>query len=729
MKVSDKYGILSLMEKPRFVDDIIVHNALTGILLRSPVASGILQEIQTPKLPYNVSLVGFADIPGQKTCSFGKTGDQMDKRQEIPIFPEKELSWYGQPVGLLLGPDPEKLRELAEQCTVLAEARPFKTEKSIIAERNYSIGETGEAFEKAEMVVEGTYTTEIQDPWPSDPPGVIAMPGPENTMTIYASTQWPGQLRSSVARCLNVKPSMVEVELCRLEIHLDSKLMSPSLLACQAAVGAKVRDKPVKLVLLRSEDFLFSSKSIRAAVYIQSAITKQGQILGSWVHITADFGAYGIFANEILDRIALGALSAYNHGAIDLQTQGLTSPIPPAGPMGGFGFAQGFFAAERHASRIADAVGEDPAKWRKSFYLGKGKKLAIGAEIRDPFREQVIDAAAAMSDYRRKWAAYELLRKNRRENPVPGHDLTEPLRGIGIALAYQGNSFLYDYRPPLSKSREEGIDVTMEKDGSLEIRTNFPWGTNQLECWQLLAEKILGVKEIRICSRSEDPSNPVPESGPACLSRDVGVLANLVEKACNAIRKQRFRDPLPITIHRHYNPSKAPAWSQNGTSTTRGSALEENYDENALASLSWGSAIVETEIDPVAHIPRIRGVWMALDGGTILSEERARKNVSNAAVQALSWAMNEKASYLNGRIDTRTAKHYPIPGIEESPLINIEFLKPGGNPKGIGELPFAVIPAAYVQSLSQALDYPFENYPVHAADIWMAFRNMFILGD
>jgi CO/xanthine dehydrogenase Mo-binding subunit len=43
-------------------------------------------------------------------------------------------------------------------------------------------------------------------------------------------------------------------------------------------------------------------------------------------------------------------------------------------------------------------------------------------------------------------------------------------------------------------------------------------------------------------------------------------------------------------------------------------------------------------------------------------------------------------------------------------------------PKGIGELPFSTVPAAYVQAVSQALDHPFEKLPVCAEDIWEAVR-------
>ena len=723
--VASRYSVIliTIMEKPRFVDDINIKNALTGILLRSPVVSGLLKEIQTPKLPFNVSLITVADIPGQKFCSVGKSNEQdgqLKEYFEIPIFPEKELSWYGQPVAMLVGPDPAKLRELAEQCTILAdtenpeqqEKSKQQTESKIIIERSYSTGSIAEAFEKAVMVIEGRYYSALQDPWPSDPPGAIAVPGNKNSMTIHTATQWPGHVHNSVAQCLNIKTSFVNVEPARLEIHLDSKIWYPSLLACQAAVGAKIRGKPVKLILKRDEDFLFSPKSAGAEIFLQSALNKQGHILGTKLHVSVNVGAYGIFAREILDRIALSALGAYNHVSIELEGHGRISHIPPAGPTIGFGHVQGFFAAERHASLIADTLGIDPAEWRKKVFLSKEKKLAIGVEINNPPLEELIDRSETMSDYRRKWAAYELLRKNRREHYSSENKSYEPLRGIGVSLAYQGNSLLYDHRG--QKSYEEGVELTLEKDGVLEIRTALPWGDNQIRIWHSLAAKTLGVEKIRIATKAEMPKN-VPESGPASLSRGINIITELVEKACIAIRKQRFRDPLPITVHRYYRPSTIPSWND--------MSIEEKIDKNALGCLSWGSAVVEAEIDPVDYIPRIRGIWLCIDGGTILSEKIAKKSISTATLEALSWAMQEKVVYQNGRIDERSVKEYSIQ-TDDYPPINVDFLWSEGKSRGIGELPFALIPAAYAQALSQALDCHFNHYPVDTGDIWKAVQHL-----
>ena len=583
------------MYQKQFIDDIHIKGALTGILLRSPVVSGILKEIQTPKLPQNVSLVTAKDIPGLNSCgqnnesesqNNGQTG-QMHDFFDISIFPEKELSWYGQPVAMLLGPDPVKLQELASQCLVLAEELPEKPEKQAIIERNSSIGTITDAFEKAETVVKGRYITAIEDPWPSDPPGAIAIPGPGKTMTIYTATQNPGHVRSSVAQCLNIKNTLVKVEAARLEYHLDSKVWYPSLLACQAAIGGQLRNKPVTLILNREEDFLFSPKSAGTEIFIESALDKQGSILGTKVTINADFGAFGIYSREIIDRIALSVLGAYNHGSVLIERRLWKSNIPPAGPITGFGLTQGFFAAERHASRIAETTGIDGAQWRKTNLLSSKKTLAQGKNSH--FFEELITKTEIMSDFRRKWSAYELLRKSRAEHPLAEHLPGEPLRGIGISIAFE-EPFL--------------------------------------------------------------------------------------------LQKQGARDP--------------------------------------QSARNWGCAVVEAEINPVSYIPRVRGIWLCLEG---IPKEKAKLSTTSACMTALSWAMQEQVFYENGIIDKMSFKNYPVL-IEDYPPVYFDSLVSKHKNRDIEALPFALIPAAYAEALSQALDRPFEHYPVNSEDIWKVIHTL-----
>jgi CO/xanthine dehydrogenase Mo-binding subunit len=692
-------------DKPVFVQDIDFQDTLYGVVLRSPIARGILRGIEAPRLSGSYSLLQAEHIPGK---------NQLDDLP-VPVFASERISYIGEPVGLLIGPDLSKLEEYAGQCRVAAAEEPpvlsagAGSAGSPLARRAITLGDPERVFAEAKTVVEGVYRTGIQEHWYAEAVGAAAVRQGESPegITVYTATQWPFQVRRAVAAVLNLPPGRVRVEPSPVGIHLDGKLWYPSLAACHAALGAFITRKPVKIALSREEDFRYSPKRNGAEIHLRSALGERGQILGIQARIYLDMGAQGVFTDEILDRTCLGVMGLYKHGAAALEASALRTNVPPAGPFAGFGLAQGFFAMERHASRIADTLRQDPAEWRKNNVLGRGKPLAIAAiPVDSASLELLLDTAVSMGDYRRKWASYELLRSHRREQEK--RDKYEPLRGIGIAAAYQGSGFLY---PGVDKG-VYGVELTLDKEGFLEIKTGMVSSSQEyIYIWQRIAAEILGIEAgmVRVIGGSTDE---VPDPGPASLSRNSTVVTHLVERACNAIRKQRFRDPLPITVRRGCRPGKLPNWE--------GKPL----DQNALNRLSWGTAVVEVEIDPIEYVPKIRGVWLGVDGGRILSESRARRSLTFSVIQALGWASREKIRYEAGRIPPEEVNNYDIPAPAEIPPIHIDFIwNDTVNSKGIGELPFSCVPAAYVQAVSQAMDYPFEKIPLTGKDIWEAEKS------
>jgi CO/xanthine dehydrogenase Mo-binding subunit len=499
---------------------------------------------------------------------------------------------------------------------------------------------------------------------------------------------------------ITVKPSCIG-------LHLDGKIWYPSLLACHAALGAAVTGKPVKIVLSRDEDFRFSPKRNGTEIYIRTALGEQGQILATEIRALADLGAQGVFTDEILDRTCLGALGIYNHGCIKIDGSAVSTNVPPAGPLSGFGLSQGFFAMECHVSRIADALRQDPSEWRKNNMITKGSVLAIGTGIADtiPLAE-LLDTTAAMGDYRRKWASYQLLREYRRGKKEI--DKREPLRGIGIAAAYQGSGFLYSG----TDKGNYGVELTLEKDGSLEIKTSMVSSSREFaSIWRKIAEEILSVEASAVKVLVTD-TDTLPDSGPSGLSRNITAITKLVERACVVIRKQRFRDPLPITVYRSYHPARIPNWEG------------KPMDQNTFSRPGWGAGVVEVEIDPIEYIPKIRGVWLGIDGGRILSESSARRSLRFSAIHALGWASREKLRYIEGVIPQADLLNYDLPTPEDIPPIQIDFIwNDTAFPKGIEELPFSCIPAAYVRAVSQAMDRPFLRIPITARDIWEAEKS------
>ncbi|MDR1412089.1 MAG: xanthine dehydrogenase family protein molybdopterin-binding subunit [Spirochaetaceae bacterium] len=686
-----------------FVDDIELPGTLCGITIRSPVARGRLVSIDCPELPESCTLVRAKDIPGKNYLEDFK----------VPVLASSALSYIGEPVALLLGPDRLLVENLVSRCRVNVESenprygcRDF-TEDQLAGSRDIRIGETDEAFKEAARVIEGVYRTGLQEHWYSEPSGALAewLDGSARArIRVFTATQWPFQVKRAVAGTLGAAAGPVIVSPARIGVHLDGKIWYPALLACHAALGAYITKQPVRVMLTRREDFLYSPKRAPSEIRIRSAVGEKGRLLASEISVTADMGAYKVFADEILDQCCLGSLGIYKQQCIKINGRALSTNIPPAGPFAGFGLAQGFFAMERQAALIADTLKLNPIEWRKENILSRKKNPAIGVPFdEDIFPEKLLDTAAAMGDYHRKWAAYETLRDYRRSHGGP--EKNEPLRGVGIAAAYQANGFLHD---PAGKGVYT-VELTLHKDSSLEIASSMVLSNSDyVSIWKNAASEILALDpaNIRVIGGG---AGTAPDSGPACLSRGITAVTQLVALAAGAIRKQRFRDPLPIKVRRSCKCSYVPQW---GAETGRA-------DRNAFSHAGWGAVVVEVEIDPVEYTPNIRGVWMSLDGGKILSQRRAWRATRFSIIQALGWASGERLSYEDGVIPDGQFLAYELPGLREIPPIHIDFIfNETALPKGIGDIPFNCVPAAFAQAVSQAVDYPFERIPVTARDIW-----------
>ena len=707
------------MNTPRFVDDIKIQGTYFAVIIRSPIAHGRLKAVQCPDMPNSYTLITAADIPGvNQIADF-----------PVPVLADDTLSYIGEPVGILTGFDMQKLEDYAAQCEVVCEElSPVFSSGEIppshtLAERHVCLGSIVER-EEPTQTISGVYKTGIQEHWYAEPHGAVAIPAqaqltydnhpeeknPLNKMLIHTATLWPFHVKRSVCQVLGIPSAALVVEPSLIGLHLDGKIWYPSLIACHAALAAQLIRRPVKLVLTREEDFRYSPKRNATVISITSTIGLKEKTLETDMTVRADLGAQGVFTDEILDRTCLGSLGAYSWSHLTMEGRAFSTNLPPQGPLSGFGLAQGFFAIERHVSRIADSLQQDPAEWRKNHAL-QGK-LGIGAphnpELDAPPIAELIDSTAAMCDYYRKWASYELLRQKRRGKAWLVRD--EPLRGIGIAVAYQGNGFLYQW----SKDEAYAIELTLNEN-SLEIRTGLVFSNtskdSSIERWRSIAAEILLLDDSQI-SVSAGNTDTAPDSGPASCSQSVVTITGLVEEACNELKERRANpaESLPLYTRRVYRPVLRSAWGEDSG---------KQIDERALSNLSWAAAVVEVSIDQVSYLPNIRGIWLGVEAGRIFSPEQACLSLKTSTIHALGWAVREDLAYQLGKIPDNRMFGYDIPSIAELPPIYIDFMKRNvSHCKGIGELPFNCVPAAYVQAVSQAMDHPFEKIPLTPPDLW-----------
>jgi CO/xanthine dehydrogenase Mo-binding subunit len=652
-----------------FVTDINIEDSLFAVTLRSPSAQGRFVNVECPQMPPSYTLITAKDIPG---------ANQLDEFP-VPILAKDKVSYIGEPVGILVGPDDLKLWAYAADCKVLIEQEdsPENADQTEnIMERNFVIGEPlpPDAVEN-KAVVQGVYHTGIQDHWEAEPFCALTALA-EDGVTVYTATQWQAHTRNSVAKVLGISPETVKVIPTRLGFHLDGKLWYPSLVACHTALGAFLTKKSVKLCLTREECFRYGPKRAETEIKITSSIKEDGEVLTTDIEAKINVGAEGVFTEELLTRICIGSLGAYQLSPVTVKATAVKSNIPYQGPFEGFGLSQGFFAIERHVSHIADIVGMMPAEWRAKYALKKDGKLALGIPLKEQvFADQVMERVTTMADYKRKWASYNLLRGQ--DNPEE-----TPVRGIGIALAYQGSGLLFG-------DNDCSVEITLEEDESLVIRTSADSGF----------ARVLRDLAVRMLEVAPEKTRVIDgtDAGVSTASRNIAVIAKLAERCCLEIR--RTRAPLPITVRRAYEPSVLTdhAW------------IKEKIDENALSPLSWAAGVVEVEID---RVPKIRGCWLCIEGGRILTPERAERAVKRASTHALGWAARENIFYTDGKIDDSLIYNYDVPSPIDVPPITVSFIEnESADSKGICELPYSVLPAAYTQAVSQALNHVFEKIP------------------
>jgi CO/xanthine dehydrogenase Mo-binding subunit len=308
---------------------------------------------------------------------------------------------------------------------------------------------------------------------------------------------------------------------------------------------------------------------------------------------------------------------------------------------------------------------------------------------------RVVEEVARISDFRRKHAAYEAMRKQRRLPALP----SRPLRGIGLAVCYQGiglNGESVD-------GRRVSVRCRLDVDQRLDILTSIvDIGQGSRELFIRIAARILDIDAQRIAVHPVD-TREVPDSGPTSTLRTMAVIGGLLEKCCQSIRRKRLTGSLPIDVRCSHAAPRGYEWDPR----TRQGGPGQWY--------SWAGTIVDLEIDPVTLQGSCRGIWLAIDAGRILDPELARLQAEGAILQALGCAALEAEELTHGRPD-----HYAdhgVAGFLDIPPIEIHFLDPGPNPdagglRELGDLPFLGMAPAYASATVQATGCAVDRLPM-----------------
>jgi CO/xanthine dehydrogenase Mo-binding subunit len=670
-----------------------VEGMIYASTIRSPVAKASAIRVVPGRLPPAYRCILPSDLASE--------GISMDFAPGIPLFGGPASIYRGEALGLVAGPDPAICDELAAEMTIEYEEEEPELEwesfsSSQIVEK-YAATVGGPDLEPApgRIIERSVYRNGIFDHRYSEPMGALAS-WEYDKLAVHCATQWPAHVRKSVAGVLGVPDQVILVRPTDLGVSLDGRLWFPSLVACHAAAAAKILSKPVRILYTRQEDYLFTPKQARSAVTLTSAMNQQGKLSALDVKIVINIGAYNPLARELLLQASAAMTGVYYCPALHIEAYAVRSNIVPLGALGGMGATHASFPIESHLNHAAKALQKTPKEIKTVNILRRGMEISnpLSPTFDIPF-EKIHKTLEAMSDYRRKYASYELVKKR---DPGCRDGI---VRGIALTVGYQtSRSFSKD---PLMNSYS--VEIRLDRDLKVAISTQTAVGSNRLlSLWKTTASGILSIPEESISILAPD-TDTAAGSGPLTLSRGTMVINRLIERSCKAIQKKRFRESLPLVAKAQtklgYREGGAPA-SQTG----------RDFETPSLC----GTAL-EVEIDTLTGEPRAIAIWMAIDAGRIVNRESARSAIRNSALNALNLCVGKE--FNPDRVNRNQFLEMRLLPMSESPQLYIEFIEPDRNvsPRGLGELPFQTIPAAFHSALTQALGVEPGQLPIQGGEI------------
>ena len=694
-----------LTGKARYISDYPFEGLLHARLLRSDRPRAKILGIEVPDLPAGYSYVDARDIPAG-----GRNGIRMIT-DDWPVFARDEVRFVGETLGLVVGPDREKVLEILSGIRVTYEelepaftieeglackGGPIVGDDNLYGTYHLTKGDPEAAFRRAARVVEGTYRTGFQEHLYLEPQGMVGT-WEDGKITLYASAQCPFYIRKSVAHTLGIPEPAVRVRQVTTGGAFGGKEHFPDVIATALSVAVNKIRRPIRLVFERAEDIRFTCKRHPSRVTIRTALDEAGAIIGMDIDTVINAGGYTSSSLIVLQRAILHGIGVYNIPNVHIRGRAVATNTFPSDAFRGFGAPQGLFAIELHMSHLARELGMDPGSFKQKYFIKTGDTTITNTAMKDEIRlNEMFRKVDAMSGYRRKVKAYD----------------DDPLKGIGIAFVNHGCGFTGNGEQEIIKAVAE-MERLSDGRAALYVST-VEMGQGLQTVLRKIAARELDCGVDNIVYDNPD-TDRVPDSGPTVASRSTMVVGYLVQQCAREL-KRRWGEGPGIRVRKQYRHPEGLTWDQ------------DTLQGDAYPSYGWGVNVVEVAFDPVTYEVKTTGIWTVYDVGVPMDTRIVTGQAAGGGIQALGYAAMEVCEVVDGRFRQHTLTDYTIPTAMDFPSVACEFVE---NPyaygpfgaKGAGELVFDAAAPAYADAVGHLIGRKIHEIPVTPEKIMEVLRD------
>jgi xanthine dehydrogenase molybdopterin binding subunit/xanthine dehydrogenase small subunit len=656
------------------------------------------------------------DVPG--------LNDVGTKRDEI-LLPDRNVSYHGQIVALVVGETLEACRAAAEKVAIeYKPLAPILTLPQALAAKSFHNepnfirrGKIGPALSKAPLKLSGTFELGGQEHFYLETQAAWAEPGEDGSMLITSSTQHPSEVQMVVAHVLGLPSNKVVVRCPRMGGGFGGKETQAALPAALAALAARRSGHAVRVRFNRDQDMMITGHRHPFLAEFEVGFDKSGKIVAAKIHLTSNGGWAADLSQAVTDRALFHLDNAYYIPVVEFRGQVAKTNLSSNTAFRGFGGPQGMLVIEEILDRIARRLELAPEVVReRNLYRGKGETNTThyGQEIEDNRIQTIWQTLKKSSGLaaRRK----ELARWNAAHPHIK--------RGIAMTPVKFGISFT------VTHLNQAGALVLIYQDGTVQVNhggTEMGQGVHTNIIAIAAKEFGVSIENVRVMPTSTDK---IPNTSATAASCGTDLNGAAVQNACEILRERLApvaaellkaklgRKPKPGNlvfregrIYERTQPKVSIAFADVSKKAYQSRISLSATGYFCTPGIHWdraagrgkpfhyfacGAAVTEVEVDGFTGMHRVLRTDILHDVGDSINAGVNRGQIEGGFVQGMGWLTTEELKWDDkGRLLTHSPDTYKLPAIGDMPQIfNVSFLKNATKKgvvfgsKAVGEPPF-----------------------------------------
>ncbi len=513
----------------------------------------------------------------------------------FPILAHQEISYKGQPLVAVFGPDYEIVTRAINNIkyTTVPEQKEKELFEDNVPTESLEWGNITEAVEKPELKqISSEYSFGFRKSFRKEVLTCTAWQD-NNMLNIEIPCQWPEIVKDAVANSIGLSKSEIIIHQLDYYAPLDEYLIIPALVAPLAALACIKLSSPIQL---REPVTSFSPKtSIKRTSYCNA----EGKVIAENVEMDIDQGAFPLIEKEVLRHALTGLLPNYPVSAFSAKARVVKSNRTPCTFFGSLSFADALTASQLHACKIAKAFDKDILSWETGFNEEKRRFTDYLPSIELKDLVQQATSLAKKTTFLRKWTSYD----------IQAGDLSLLKFSRGIALATSPG--ISGFSTSFYKDNDYKIKLTLNEKNNLVIASSLYKKGVIAENWALALKKELNQLEDSSISFN-DKENSVIDSGPETLGICFGQIPQQLIEGCQNLISSKNKRPVSEYI------------------TPQDTFFPCEFENQGSVSI-----IIESQVDAISLSPVVSQVHASFVFGKVMNMTQLKSQLYNTISETI----------------------------------------------------------------------------------------------